>query len=68
MDLALNGRPAFAMLVGEPGIGKTTLLRALAERAAGRGFTVAAGRCSQDDGAPPLWPWTAVCCVTWAGT
>jgi hypothetical protein len=60
MDLALNGRPAFAMLVGEPGIGKTTLLRALAERAAGRGFAVAAGRCSQDDGAPPLWPWTAV--------
>ena len=25
-----------------------------------QGFTVAWGRCSQDDGAPPLWPWRSV--------
>ena len=25
-----------------------------------QGFAVAWGRCSQDDGAPPLWPWRAV--------
>ncbi|GIE95503.1 BTAD domain-containing putative transcriptional regulator [Paractinoplanes rishiriensis] len=57
---AATGSVAAAMLVGEPGIGKTRLARAATERAAARGFTVGVGRCSQDDGAPPLWPWIAV--------
>ena len=46
--------------MGEPGIGKTRLVEDLAERARRLGFTVAVGRCSQDDGAPPLWPWRSV--------
>src|SRR5689334_20718867 len=33
-------RPAFASITGEAGIGKTTLLEATRETAAGRGFTV----------------------------
>jgi DNA-binding SARP family transcriptional activator len=57
LDTALTGRPATAVLIGEPGIGKTRLLRETAARAGGRGFTVLTGRCSSDDGAPPLWPW-----------
>ncbi len=47
-----------AVLVrGEPGIGKTSLVDALAREAAARGHTVLAGRTDPDDGAPPLWPW-----------
>ena len=50
--------PAYALLVGEPGIGKSRLVERLIETAGERGFVVATGRCAQDDGAPPLWPWS----------
>jgi DNA-binding SARP family transcriptional activator len=58
---ALLDRPAgTALIVGEPGIGKTWLTGELAEEARRRGYVVARGACSQDDGAPPLWPWLGV--------
>ena len=47
------------MLVGEAGIGKSRLAAAYAERAEEAGFAVAVGRCSEAEGAPPLWPWTS---------
>lgn len=55
---AESGSPATALLVGEPGIGKSRLAGRVAATAAERGFWVATGRCSQDDGAPTLWPWS----------
>jgi DNA-binding SARP family transcriptional activator len=60
LEVARPGRPQFASVTGDPGIGKTRLTAELAEAARGRGFTVLVGRCSQDDGAPPLWPWRPV--------
>ncbi len=57
---AESGVPTLAALVGEPGIGKSRLSAELAARALARGVTVLLGRCSQDDGAPPLWPWQQV--------
>ena len=58
---ALLDRPAgAALLVGEPGIGKSWLAHDLADVARRRGYVVASGACSQDDGAPPLWPWLGV--------
>ncbi|MGY1773087.1 BTAD domain-containing putative transcriptional regulator [Blastococcus sp. SYSU D00813] len=57
---AAAGRPSFASLIGEPGIGKSRLAAELAARAAAGGTRVLVGRCSQDEGAPPLWPWAAV--------
>ena len=60
LDRATAGSTAVALLVGEPGIGKSWLLSDLAREAEVRGVAVAAGQCSQDDGAPPLWPWLAV--------
>lgn len=52
------GTPATGLLVGEPGIGKSRLVSRTMAAARERGFRVATGRCSQDDGAPSLWPWS----------
>ncbi|WP_165372594.1 BTAD domain-containing putative transcriptional regulator [Nocardioides iriomotensis] len=60
LDRAGGGSTAAGLLVGEPGIGKSWLLADLAREAEARGVSVAVGQCSQDDGAPPLWPWLSV--------
>ncbi|WP_193314477.1 BTAD domain-containing putative transcriptional regulator [Georgenia ruanii] len=60
LDQAGAGTPAFAVVTGEPGIGKSRLVAELAGHARPRGARVLIGRCSQDDGAPPLYPWAAV--------
>ena len=60
LSRAVAGSPAFAGVTGEPGIGKTRLCAELAAEARRRGARVLVGRCSQDDGAPPLYPWAAV--------
>lgn len=52
--------PAFVSLTGDPGIGKSRLTIEAATYAAEQGMTIAWGRCSQDDGAPALWPWATV--------
>ncbi|MFC5176498.1 BTAD domain-containing putative transcriptional regulator [Nocardioides taihuensis] len=60
LDRARGGSFAAAVVVGEPGLGKTRLTDELVEAASAAGVRVGVGRCSQDDGAPPLWPWRAV--------
>jgi DNA-binding SARP family transcriptional activator/predicted ATPase len=60
LDTAETGVPAFAAIVGEPGMGKSRLTEEVAALASARGAQVLVGRCSQDEGAPPLWPWTSV--------
>jgi DNA-binding SARP family transcriptional activator len=57
---AASGSPTYAALTGDPGIGKSRLCAELATRAVAEGALVLLGRCSQDDGAPPLWPWQQV--------
>ncbi|GAA5081055.1 BTAD domain-containing putative transcriptional regulator [Thermocatellispora tengchongensis] len=51
------GRPASAVISGEPGIGKTWLAEAFAAERAAAGWLVARGRCHETSGAPALWPW-----------
>lgn len=51
------GRGRVALVVGEPGIGKTRLLRQFAELAAA---PVVWGSCPEHIAAPPLWPWEKV--------
>jgi tetratricopeptide (TPR) repeat protein len=55
---AAADRSAFLLVVGEPGIGKTTLLGELSDLAANAGLTVGCGR-GVPEGAAPLWPWTS---------
>lgn len=52
-----RGAGATLLFAGEPGIGKTALLDELARSAADRGIATAWGRCSEQQGAPPFWPW-----------
>jgi len=53
---ARSGRGRSAVLLGDAGIGKTTLAEAVAELAASRECTVGWGRCP-DGEAPPYWAW-----------
>jgi hypothetical protein len=54
------GEGGVFFLVGEPGIGKSSLAAEAAERAAARGFRVVWGRCWEAAGAPAFWPWIQV--------
>jgi predicted ATPase len=48
------------LLGGEPGVGKTRLLDELAARAPARGMVPLWGRCWEEGGTPPYWPWVQV--------
>ncbi len=57
LEEALSGKGRLAMLVGEPGIGKTRTAQELATYAGLRQCQVLWGRCYEGQGAPPYWPW-----------
>jgi DNA-binding SARP family transcriptional activator len=54
---ARAGRGSVVLIAGEPGVGKTRLAEALADRATGVGVEVVWGRCYEGEGAPAFWPW-----------
>ena len=57
LEESLSGRGRLAMLVGDPGIGKTRTAQELAARAQTMGANVLWGRCYEEEGSPPYWPW-----------
>jgi DNA-binding CsgD family transcriptional regulator len=57
LDQALGGAGRILMLSGEPGIGKTRTAQMLARYAEHRDVRVLWGRCYEEPGAPPFWPW-----------
>jgi DNA-binding CsgD family transcriptional regulator/tetratricopeptide (TPR) repeat protein len=57
---ALSGRRQFVLVSGEPGIGKTRCAEALAEIAEDQGSLVLWGRCREEAGSPPYWPWIQI--------
>ncbi|MBU2666497.1 AAA family ATPase [Actinoplanes bogorensis] len=57
---AEQGAGATVLLIGEAGIGKTTVVEEAAARATAAGVTVLAGRADPDEGAPSFWPWTGL--------
>lgn len=54
---AAAGRTKIVVVTGEAGAGKTALADQVRRRLAAGGWTVAAGHCREDEGAPPGWPW-----------
>ena len=60
LDEAFAGHGQLVMLAGEPGIGKTRTAQEIAACAEARGVRVLWGRCHEQSGAPPYWPWVQV--------
>src|SRR5262245_2215794 len=60
LDAAVGGHGSFYLVTGEPGIGKTRLIDEFTREATTRGARVFRGRCVEDGGAPPYWPWIQV--------
>ena len=60
LDEALAGHGHGIMIAGEPGIGKTRTARELADYAGRQGAKVLWGRCYEEAGAPPYWPWVQI--------
>src|SRR5207244_10628519 len=59
LERSVAGRGSVFMVVGEPGIGKTTLLDEFSARVRSD-FLVLWGRCWESGGAPAYWPWVQV--------
>ena len=57
LEDAISGQGRLVMLAGEPGIGKTRTAQELASHAETLGAQVLWGRCYEEEGAPPYWPW-----------
>jgi class 3 adenylate cyclase/DNA-binding CsgD family transcriptional regulator/tetratricopeptide (TPR) repeat protein len=57
LDSARQGRGRVVLLAGSGGIGKTRLAQQLAALAEPQGVPVLWGRCLEEPGAPPYWPW-----------
>jgi tetratricopeptide (TPR) repeat protein len=56
---ACTGRGGVVLVDGEPGIGKTTIVRVVADRVRGD-VDVSWGICPEDRSAPAFWPWRAL--------
>lgn len=60
LESALDARGRVALVVGEPGVGKSRLAEELIAKARAGGVTVLTGRCWEAGGAPAYWPWVQV--------
>ena len=60
LEDAASSRGSLVLLTGEPGIGKTRLMSEFAQVAGQRGARLVTGRCWEEGGAPPFWPWMQV--------
>ena len=60
LEQTLGGEGQIVVLAGEPGIGKTCTAQVIARYAEQRDTRVLWGRCYEEPGAPPYWPWVQV--------
>jgi len=54
---AAAGRMRIVLVTGDAGAGKTALADQVRPRLAAQGWVAVTGRCREDEGAPPGWPW-----------
>jgi class 3 adenylate cyclase/DNA-binding CsgD family transcriptional regulator/tetratricopeptide (TPR) repeat protein len=57
LGTARKGFGRVVLLAGSGGIGKTRLAQQIAQQAEREGVTALWGRCLEEAGAPPYWPW-----------
>lgn len=57
---AVRGAGGVMMISGEPGIGKTSCAEEFAQAIEDQGGLVLWGRCYEQSGAPPYWPWVQI--------
>ena len=57
LQRAVAGQPGIVLLAGEPGIGKTRTAQQMIAIAAQHQVLALWGRCPEEAGAPPYWPW-----------
>ncbi len=62
-EQSMTGRLRVALVAGEPGIGKTRLLREVARRAEQAGAPVLRGGASEAEGMPPYLPFLEALCA-----
>ena len=60
LECAVAGQLRVVLLTGEPGIGKTRTAREIFDHAGQRNVLALWGRCPEEPGAPPYWPWLQV--------
>jgi DNA-binding CsgD family transcriptional regulator/tetratricopeptide (TPR) repeat protein len=67
LDATGSGNGRMVLLAGEPGIGKTRTASQLTQYAAERHSRIVWGRCHEEAGAPPYWPWIQILCAVATG-
>lgn len=60
LDAAMSGQGCVALVLGQPGIGKTRIASELSSRAETLGARAVWGKCRDIEGTPPYWPWIQV--------
>jgi ATP/maltotriose-dependent transcriptional regulator MalT len=60
LDAAGAGGGRLVLLAGEPGIGKTRTALELMAHATSSDARIVWGRCHEEAGAPPYWPWAQI--------
>jgi DNA-binding CsgD family transcriptional regulator len=60
LDAAGAGNGRMVLLAGEPGIGKTRTALQFTHYVAERDARIVWGRCHEEAGAPPYWPWVQI--------
>jgi len=60
LDAAREGGGRLVLLAGEPGIGKTRTALELTAHATKSDARIVWGRCHEEAGAPPYWPWVQI--------
>jgi tetratricopeptide (TPR) repeat protein len=60
LDRMLTGQGGIVLIGGEPGVGKTRLVRELLAKARQRGCVALAGHCYEMEGAPPFVPFVEI--------